>query len=72
MGGNDHGYCEESMDKLLILSQLKHAKWGRVDRKRAEMHFFGIRLPIFARMIIVNYERENRKIDFVSHIQQKD
>jgi hypothetical protein len=39
MGVNDRDYCEESMDKLLILSLLKHAKWGRKDKKGAEMPF---------------------------------
>jgi hypothetical protein len=36
------------MDKLLILSQLSHAKWGIEKQKGAEMPFFSIQLPIFA------------------------
>jgi hypothetical protein len=42
---NDRDYCEESMDKLLILLLVKHAKWGIKDKKEAEMPFLGIRLP---------------------------
>ena len=57
MGVNDRDYCEESMDKLLILLLVKHAKWGIKDKKEAEMPFLGIRLPNCTHFQAVNYER---------------
>ena len=58
MGENDHGYCEESMDKLLILSQVKHAKWGKNIEKGAKTRFSRLWLPLDTRLLVVNYERK--------------
>ena len=54
---NDHGYCEESMDKLLILSQAKHAKWGKSIEKGAKMQIFRIWLPFASHDMTVNCEQ---------------
>ncbi len=66
---NDRDYCEESMDKLLILLLVKHEKWGTWYKKGAEMPIFGIRLPYCAHKSTVKYEQAARTfLESVSNI----